>query len=73
MISIYHLVLKMLSCLRLATMPCWEYRSHFSLRILQYAVSIIGLVTKGKGETMVTTPGRLDQFSYLKRLHVQVS
>jgi hypothetical protein len=26
-----------------------------------------------KGETVVTTPDRLDQFSYLKRLHVQVS
>jgi hypothetical protein len=26
-----------------------------------------------KGETVVTTPDRLDQFSCLKRLHVQVS
>jgi hypothetical protein len=26
-----------------------------------------------KGETVVTTPDRLDRFSYLKRLHVQVS
>jgi hypothetical protein len=45
MVSIYYLVLKMLSCLRLATMPCREYRSHFSLRTIQYDVSIIGLVT----------------------------
>jgi hypothetical protein len=28
---------------------------------------------EGKGETVVTTPDRLDRFSYLKRLHVQVS
>jgi hypothetical protein len=28
---------------------------------------------EGKGETMVTTPDTLDRFSYLKRLHVQVS
>jgi hypothetical protein len=28
---------------------------------------------EGKGETVVTTPDRLDWFSYLKRLHVQVS
>jgi hypothetical protein len=28
---------------------------------------------EGKGETMVTTPNRLDRFSYLRRLHVQVS
>jgi hypothetical protein len=27
----------------------------------------------GEGETMVTTPDRLDWFSYFKRLHVQVS
>jgi hypothetical protein len=45
MVSIYHLVLKMLSCLRLATMPCREYISHFYLRTIQYAVIIIGLVT----------------------------
>jgi hypothetical protein len=28
---------------------------------------------EGKGETVVTTPDRLDWFSCLKRLHVQVS
>jgi hypothetical protein len=28
---------------------------------------------EGKGEIEVTTPDRLDQFSYIKRLHVQVS
>jgi hypothetical protein len=28
---------------------------------------------EGKGETVVTTPGRLDWFSCFKRLHVQVS
>jgi hypothetical protein len=28
---------------------------------------------EGKGETLVTTPDRLDWFTYLKRLHVQVS
>jgi hypothetical protein len=28
---------------------------------------------EGKGETVVTTPDRLDWFSFLKRLHVQVS
>jgi hypothetical protein len=27
---------------------------------------------EGKGETMVTTPDRLDWFSFLKRLHVLV-
>jgi hypothetical protein len=30
-------------------------------------------VRGGKGETMVTTPDRLDWFSCFKRLHVQVS
>jgi hypothetical protein len=28
---------------------------------------------EGKGETVVTTPDRLDWFSCLKRLHVRVS
>jgi hypothetical protein len=28
---------------------------------------------EGKGETVVTTPNRLDWFSCLKRLHVRVS
>jgi hypothetical protein len=40
--------------------------SHKYLRV----VTIQGEV---KGEIMVTTPDRLDQFSCLKRLHVQVS
>jgi hypothetical protein len=40
--------------------------SHEYLRVL----TIRG---EGKGETVVTTPDRLDRFSYLKRLHVQVS
>jgi hypothetical protein len=53
-----------------------------SLRSIQYAVSIIGLVTitfcvvtvreEGKGETVVTTPDRLDCISCLKQLHVLV-
>jgi hypothetical protein len=34
---------------------------------------VVILRGEGKGETVVTTPDRFDQFSYLKRLHVQVS
>jgi hypothetical protein len=40
--------------------------SHEYLRV----VTVRG---EGKSETVVTTPDRLDWFSYLKRLHVQVS
>jgi hypothetical protein len=40
--------------------------SHEYLRV----VTVRG---EGKGETVVTTPDRLDRFSCLKRLHVQVS
>jgi hypothetical protein len=40
--------------------------SHEYLRV----VTVWG---EGKGETVVITPYRLDWFSYLKRLHVQVS
>jgi hypothetical protein len=40
--------------------------SHEYLRV----VTVRG---EGKGETVVTTPDRLDRVSYLKRLHVQVS
>jgi hypothetical protein len=40
--------------------------SHEYLRV----VTVRG---EGKGETVVTTPDRLDQFSCLKWLHVQVS
>jgi hypothetical protein len=62
-------------------MPCWEYRSHLSLRTLQYAMISIGLVRippcsdsmeEGKGKIVVTTPDRLD-VHISKRLHVQVS
>jgi hypothetical protein len=34
---------------------------------------VVTLWGEGKGETVVTTPDRLDRFSYLKRLHVEVS
>jgi hypothetical protein len=40
--------------------------SHEYLRV----VTVRG---EGKGETVVTTPDRLDRFSCLERLHVQVS
>jgi hypothetical protein len=40
--------------------------SHEYLRV----VTVRG---EGKGETVVTTPDRLDWFSWLKRLHVLVS
>jgi hypothetical protein len=40
--------------------------SHEYLRV----VTVQG---EGKGETVAITPDRLDWFSYLKRLHVQVS
>jgi hypothetical protein len=40
--------------------------SHEYLRV----VTVRG---EGKGKTVVTTPDRLDRFSCLKRLHVQVS
>jgi hypothetical protein len=40
--------------------------SHEYLRV----VTVQG---EGKDETVVTTPDRLDRFSYLKRLHDQVS
>jgi hypothetical protein len=33
---------------------------------------VITVRGEGKGETVVTTLDRLDWFSYLKRLHVQV-
>jgi hypothetical protein len=39
--------------------------SHKYLRV----VTVRG---EGKCETVVTTPDRLDRFSYLKRLHVEV-
>jgi hypothetical protein len=46
---------------------CVHHRSsHEYLRV----VTVRG---KGKGETVVTTPDRLDWFSCLKRLHVRVS
>jgi hypothetical protein len=31
------------------------------------------VTVRGEGETVVTTPDRLDRFSCFKRLHVQVS
>jgi hypothetical protein len=34
---------------------------------------VVTVWVEGKGETVVTTPDRLDWFSCLKRLHVQVS
>jgi hypothetical protein len=34
---------------------------------------IVTVRGEGKGETVVTTPNRLDWFSCFKRLHVQVS
>jgi hypothetical protein len=34
---------------------------------------VVTVKGKGNGETVVTTPDRLDWFSCLKRLHVQVS
>jgi hypothetical protein len=36
-------------------------------------LSVVTVRGEGKSETVVTTPDRLDRFSYLKRLHVQVS
>jgi hypothetical protein len=33
---------------------------------------VVTVQGEGKGETMVTTLDRLDRFSYLKQLHVQV-
>jgi hypothetical protein len=46
---------------------CVHHRSiHEYLRV----VTVWG---EGKGETVVTTPDRLDWFSCFKRLHVQVS
>jgi hypothetical protein len=36
-------------------------------------IRVVTVQGEGKGETVVTTPDRLDRFSYLKRLHVQVS
>jgi hypothetical protein len=60
-------------------MLCREYRSHFSLRIRDHhrssheCLRVVTIRGEGKGETVVTTPDRLDRFSYLKRLQVQVS
>jgi hypothetical protein len=34
---------------------------------------VVTVREEGNGDTMVTTPDRLDRFSYLKQLHVQVS
>jgi hypothetical protein len=36
-------------------------------------LSVVRVQGEGKGETVVITPDRLDRFSCLKRLHVQVS
>jgi hypothetical protein len=36
-------------------------------------LQVVTVRGEGKGETVVTTPDRLDCFSFLKRLHVQVS
>jgi hypothetical protein len=34
---------------------------------------VVAVRGEGRGETVATTPDRLDWFSYLKQLHVQVS
>jgi hypothetical protein len=43
---------------------------HRSSHEYLYVVIVRG---EGKGKTMATTPDRLDRFTYLKCLHVQVS
>jgi hypothetical protein len=43
---------------------------HRSSHKYRRVVTVLG---EGKGKTVVTTPDRLDRFSYLKLLHVQVS
>jgi hypothetical protein len=42
---------------------------HSSSHEYLHVVTVRG---EGKGETVVTTPDRLDRFSCFKRLHVQV-
>jgi hypothetical protein len=46
---------------------------HVHHRFRHEYLRVVTVRGEGKGETMVTTPDRLDQISYLKRLHVQVS
>jgi hypothetical protein len=36
-------------------------------------LSVLTIRVEGKGETVVTTPDRLDRFSCFKQLHVRVS
>jgi hypothetical protein len=42
-------------------------------RSSQKYLHVVTIRGEGKGETVVTTPDRLDWFSCLKLLHVQVS
>jgi hypothetical protein len=49
-----------------------------SIRLVHHRSSheylrVVTVQCEGKDETVVTTPDRLDWFSYLKQLHVQVS
>jgi hypothetical protein len=46
---------------------------HSTRRVHQRSIPLRSDSTRGEGETVVTTPDRLDWFSCFKRLHVQLS
>jgi hypothetical protein len=46
---------------------------HVHYRSSHEYLHVVTVRGEEKGETVVTTPDRLDRFSYLKRFHVQVS
>jgi hypothetical protein len=54
-------------------LPCIHSIHRVHNRSSHEYLRVVTVWGEGKGKTMVTTPDRLDWFSYLKRLHVQVS
>jgi hypothetical protein len=57
-----------------APMLPWIYSIHrVHHRSSHEYLNVVTVRGEGKGETVITTPDRLDRFTCLKRLHVQVS
>jgi hypothetical protein len=46
---------------------------HFHHRSSHDYLRVVTVREEGKGETVITTPDRLDWFSFFKQLHVLVS
>jgi hypothetical protein len=57
---------------RAPMLPWINLIRHFHHRSSHKYLSVVTVRGEGKGETVVTTPDRLDWFSCFKRLHVQV-